>query len=230
MQRGRIASMSEDQIIRDVLLGAQKYMLKQLPKEEWNYEFSPRFQKRMKKLFKKCKHPIQYFLLKSVAVFLGVVLLGGLILGFNEDARAQVMTWIREHISNNEYRYINKNVHNEEDKDYSLEGVIPREYSLRMSNHENDRIMEIYEDESGNLLYLMVMKSGYTNEYHVLSDEDKPNDSVYIGNYYAELYISDRSDEPSVIVWQDEDGSLISIQGVVEKELLIQLAEMAGRE
>lgn len=34
----------------------------------------------------------------------------------------------------------------------------------------------------------------------------------------------------SVIVWQDEDGSLISIQGVVEKELLIQLAEMAGRE
>ena len=222
--------MSEDQIIRDVLLGTQKYMLKQLPKEEWDYEFSPQFQKRMQKLFKKCKHPIQYRLLKIGAVFLGLVLLGGLILGFNEDARAQVMTWIREHITNNEYRYINKNVYNEEDKDYSLEGVIPGEYSLRMSNHENDRIMEIYEDENGNLLYLMVMKSGYTNEFHVLSDEDKPNDSAYIGNYYAELYITDRSDEPSVIVWQDKDGSLISIQGVVEKELLIQLAELVGRE
>lgn len=221
-----------DEQIKEVLIGTQKYMLDQLPISGDEHNFSRQFRIKIEKLFKKAKHPILYGVIKAVGgFFLGMIVLSSAILCINAEARAQVVNWFMERVSNNEFRYHNGSNYSYDNSDmgdfekYTFVEIVPSEYHLLTRNQVDYRFDEIFTDEMGNLLYVTVMKAGYSAELHILSDENAPNGMVDLGNYKADMYLSNEPENPSAITWQNEAGTLFSIQGVLDKETLISLAK-----
>ena len=157
-------------------------------------------------------------------------LTGGLILGFNEEARAQVMRWIAERFADNGYRYqkgVNQKV---EINDYSLVRAIPKEYHLIERDEQDNIISEIYVNSSENLLFFTVMNSEYEGELVITSSQNILKEEAYIGKEKADLYLSENTDEPNVIVWQGADGKLFTIQGYLTRDELIDLAEKVNKK
>lgn len=216
-----------DEQIREVLLSTQDYMLSCLPKTEWKHEFSKKYYKNKKKLISRERHPIQYWV-RRVAVFilLTLCLSGGLILSFNKEIRAEVFKWIVERFDHNAYKYQNTLGENIDISGYSMEKVIPKEYT-RIDRIEGEHsVDEIYINEKGELLFFVVKSSAEEQEFYVVSDKDmKPYEIVYVNGDSAELYLSDNQDESNMIVWRNKKDVLFSIKGIVEREELIKLAE-----
>lgn len=212
-----------DEQIREVLTGTRNYMLSSLPKTEWKHEFSAKFCRKMNKLIQWDKHPTWYLLRKVAAIiFLVASISGGLVLGFNGEVRAEVIRWITERFTHNEWRYRNSSIQSSGIVEYTLEGNVPDGYRLIERIDEADKRSEVYVSEDGVLLYFTVMYSGYDGEFYVVSDEINPKDSAYIGDIKADLYLSEDPGEPNVIVWEGEKGVLFNVQGVLEKEQLIE--------
>ena len=215
-----------DEQIREVLIATQDYMLERLPKTEWNHVFSPKFRKNMKKLIQRDKHPVRFYLLRIAAIVFAVLgLTGGMVLGLSGKARADFMRWIVEQFTHNEFRYQKEAGESVEIGGYTLEGSVPEGYRLLDRMEFEDRISEAYVNDNGAMLFFTVMNSEYDGAFSVLSDESKPNGSAEINGTEADLYISSNAGEPNVIVWQGANGELFTIQGILDKKELIELAK-----
>ena len=217
--------MTEEQI-REVLTATQDYMLSRLPKAEWNYQFSPRFRRNMKKLIKRDKHRFLYSALRMTAIIaISLFICGGMVLGFNKEARANVRGWFFELFLSNEYRYQKEGSVTIDITKYSLEDYAPEGFTLIDRKETADKVNEVYVNENGALLFFTVLSSGDGVDFYVISDENKPNDLAYIGKTKADLFISANQEEPNAIVWQGKGGVLLCIQGVLDKKQLIDLAK-----
>lgn len=215
-----------DEQIREVLIATQDYMLERLPQKEWNHDFSPKFCKNMKKLIQREKHPVRFYAQRIVAVvFVVLGLTGGMVLGFSEKARADFVRWFVEQFTHNEFRYQKEAGEPVEIGAYTLEGNVPEGYRLLERMESEERISEAYVNDNGAMLFFTVMNSKFDGVFSVLSDENKPNDSVMINGTEADLYISSNPGEPNVIVWQGKNGELFTIQGILDKKELVELAK-----
>ena len=92
------AAAEADQAIRDSLPAPA----------ECEHEFSPSFQRKMRRTFRKAKHPVIYKLPKYAACFvLAVALASGTWLTVDVEARAAFFAWVREQYEAFvEYRFI----------------------------------------------------------------------------------------------------------------------------
>ena len=220
-----------DEEIKEILIGTQDYMLSRLPKTEDNHEYSPKFRRNMKKLIERDKHQARYYAIRIAAVvFLMLGLAGGLILGFNEEARAQVMRWIAERFADNGYRYHKEKGQNVGIIDYSLDGLLTDEYQLFKRTEKDNQVNEIYTDSRNTFLVFSVCNAEYEGELVITSSQNILKEEAYIGKEKANLYLSENSDEPNVIVWQGADGKLFTIQGYLTRDELIDLAEKVNKK
>ena len=101
------AAAEADQAIRDSLPAPA----------ECKHEFSPSFQRKMRRTFRKAKHPVIYKLPKYAACFiLAVALASGTWLTVDAEARAAFFAWVREQYESFvEYgakkKYLRKTIH-----------------------------------------------------------------------------------------------------------------------
>ena len=215
-----------DEQIKKILMETQDYVLSRLPKTEWDYEFSPKFRRNMNRLIARDKHRVMYTLIRAVAIFFLVVCVPcGLILGFNQEVRANVIQWMAERFTQNEFKYRNGFGKSEDITAYTMERFAPKGYWLAERTEEENRVSEIYTKDNGDILFFTVMTATYDGEFYVVSDEREPNDRAYFGEIEADLYISQNPKDPSVIVWHGEAGKLFVIQGIMTKDQIIELAE-----
>lgn len=215
-----------DEQIKEVLIGTQNYMLSCMPKTEWKHEYSPKFRRNMKKLIEKDKHLLWYYAVRVAAVIILLVSVsGGLLIGFHEEVRAQILGWILEQFADGGYRYHSGANLNVEITGFSLESLVPTGYHLAERIEEENRITEIYVDSDELFLFFTVLKPGFEGESDIIVSEDLLTDTANWGNTEANLYISPSSSEPNIIVWQGEKGILFTIQGFMTKEELIDIAK-----
>ena len=100
--------MISDERLRKAAQKVEESMLASLPEpEECEATFSPEFERKMKKLIRRTDHPISHRIMKAVACFLLVVLVGGgSVLTLSAEARATFVGWVREvYESYFSYRY-----------------------------------------------------------------------------------------------------------------------------
>lgn len=65
--------------------------------KECVHQFSPDFEKKIKRLTRKTKHPIIHHCLRNIASFLLIIIIGFCgVLAFSSDARATVFGWVKE--------------------------------------------------------------------------------------------------------------------------------------
>lgn len=215
-----------DEQLRGALMEAQDYMLSQLPKTEWHHEFSPKFLKKMKKLIAIEMHPIRNFLCRAAALLLAVMGISGvLVLGFSEEVRADIIRWFSEHLTDREYKYWSNMGEDVDVSQYTLEGNVPDGYQFLDRIEDEDQVDEIYINEDGAMLHFSVMSPATEAELHVVTDKILQRDIINLKGGLADLYLSENPGESNVIVWQGTNGVLFSIQGILEKEQLVEMAE-----
>lgn len=216
-----------DAQLKSALIEVRDYMLDQLPTEEWNYEFSPKFQRKMKQIIELEKHPIWYYVRRvAAALLITLGISGGLVLSFSEEARANVIRWFMERFTENGYRYQNEMGLKVDVSVFTLEGKVMEGYQLINRIEGEDTVDEVYVGENGEMLFFTAMSSEHEGDMYVVSDKNEEPLTVYVRGRKMDLYLSGNQEESNVIVWQGSDGVLFSIQGIIEKE---QLIEMAGR-
>ena len=215
-----------DEQLKSALIEVRDHMLTQFPVAEGSCEFSPKFHEKMKQLIEMEKHPLLYQVSRAAAAILVALgISGGLVLGFSEEARAEVIRWFVERFTDNEYIYQNNMGAGVDISVYTLEGIVLEEYQL-VDRHEDEEIVnEAYRNEKGELLLFTAMSSTHKNEFYLLFDENMESQTIYVSGNKADLYLSEKPDESNIIVWQSANGTLLSIQGFLDENQLKEMAE-----
>ncbi len=198
--------------------------------EECQHEFSPGFDRRMRKVLRRGNHPTVYRGLRRVASFLLVLLLSGSIwLAVDTEAREAVFGWISERVEG-AYHYFFRGERTSQNylTEYTL-SKIPEGY------HKKD-VFETYsytettylETATGRYLslgWLHPSTETETPELFFLTG-DMEREQAQVNGRAAEFYRDDTGNNANVIVWRDEErATLLYLSGYFDKESLIDLAE-----
>jgi len=224
--------MISDQELCDAARKVEEMILASLSRpEECEATFTPKFERKMKKLIRRVDHPIRYWLQKSAACFLAAILLGGsCLLAFSSEARAAFVGWIREVREGwFVYHYIG------EEKD-SLEGIIycptwvPDGYEVTLEYSDPWHVNIGYQNADGELAMFSYAMYTETMEAQV-EGEGAEVKHIFINEHPADLYLDPNPGEANVLMWMnDEIGALFSISAQFSGDEIIKMAESVERQ
>jgi len=215
--------MITDAMLREAAGEAERFLLAHLP-ESQPHHFSPRFERRMRKLISRANHPVRYLVLRYVAaVLLAVFTLFGAILAVSPEARASVNGWIRRPFFDYLY-YFYKGEDKTAMAEYELTAV-PKGYQLvDVIQSEGGKTYLYLKHDRSVLEFRYVCAAG--TDHYFISIKDFDQHSVTVNGVLADVYISKKEDDTNVIVWQDPSENVVfHIFAEADKAALIELAE-----
>lgn len=222
----KAAATEADRVIRESLPAP----------EECRHEFSRPFQKKMRRIFRKAKHPVLYKLVRSAACLaLAVILTGGAWLTVDAEAREAFLRWVKGTYSTYAvYHFEGTDSGAQTSEGQTPEEQISPEYSLTWipdgytewaTNTIGNCICETYVNESGELLKFNYQPS-VDSSYWFIDTSTSTQQRVYVGDVPADFYLSNSPDVGSSIVWTSPDGeTAFYLSGFFSKEELIDMAE-----
>ncbi len=219
--------ISEEQL-RLAAQRAGKALAESLPEpEDCHHEFSPEFERKMRKLIRKSRHPGFYKGLKRAACFLLVLLLsGGAFLTVNAEARELVFGWISEKFEDSQ-RYFHQGDPTPAEDIVYYQIDVPDEYWLESRYEGEGYINEYYVNAEGkyvNFVYQYITETSGGEMYIIDTESKKKN--VFVHDMPADLYIADLPENSNTVVWTDtETGALLDVTAYMDEDELIALAE-----
>mgnify|MGYP005767927741 FL=1 len=186
------------------------------------HNFSARFERKMRRLIRRTRHPAAYRALVRVAcAFLAFLLGSGVFLAVNPEARAAFFGWVRT-------QYERLFEYNTSSQARSIEAIkytldwLPNGYEEISRYVYTDYVWAIYSDGSENeidFLYSIGSKL-------YLSYDHNHVQQIMINDSPANLYISQYSAGRNDIVWSNSDGTIVfSIGGILDTDTLVRIAE-----
>ena len=219
--------MISDERLREAAQKVEESMLASLPDpEECKVPPPPEIERKIEKRTRRASHPIRHRVMKAVACFLLVVLVGGgSVLTLSADARAAVVGWVREvYESYFSYRYTGKERPAPQDTVY-CPTWLPSGYEIVSEIDTKFPIYIFYENESKDLITFSCFMNAESMEMQI--DRDRVEvQNVFVGNILANLYIDQDQGEANVLVWTDyEKGVIFSITAALDGKDLVKIAE-----
>ncbi len=218
--------MISDEELRIAARECENFILDNLPEpESCEAESSPEFERRMKKLILRSDHPFHYWLQKSAACFLLVLLLGGGVLTFSTEARAAFFGWVREvYETYFEYHYVGEDQTAPEGIVYRPTWV-PEGYEIVSETHGFSMSRIVYQNEEEKMIKFSYFANSEEADYRVRVD-DATVQRVVVGNHPADLYIEHNEELSNVLVWADEEkGAIFDILATLSGDEMIKIAE-----
>lgn len=215
------AAAEADQAIRDSLPAPA----------DCKHEFSPSFQRKMRRTFRKAKHPVIYKLPKYAACFvLAVALASGTWLTVDAEARAAFFAWVREQYESFvEYRFIGEAPQENEIVDYELTWL-PEGYSETESHILAGSLTTIYKNETGRIIQFSYSQGGDATSLFVKSNYSKII-TIELGSIVAEYYEAEEQSDANALTWMSEDGEIMfCITAFEPKEVLVKMAESVTKK
>lgn len=208
------AAMEADQIIRDSLPAPA----------ECEHDFSPSFQKKMRRIFRKANHPVIYKLPKYAASFVLVVALASSTwLTVDAEARTAFFAWVREQYETYiEYRFGGQSQVDTIDAQYTPTWL-PEGFSMLKCSVLSEKTHIIYENDSGERLAFLYLKEADALSMFLSSDY-KEMHSVQMGNTLADFYQATQSSDANALVWIKDD-ICFCVTGALPEETLLKIAE-----
>jgi len=193
------------------------------------YTPSPEFERKIKRLCRRARHPYLRRAMQRVAsVALAIIVAGTAWLAIDTDARAAVISWVREvYESSVIYRFSGEA---SDEQIFAMPQYaitdLPAGYSAVGEPLELPGSMEIeYENESGQILrfeYAQMAKG----QALIIDTENMTVTDVSISGCPGQLYISTEPDQSNAVVWMDEQSNLqFVIDGFVGEQELLHIAE-----
>ena len=190
------------------------------------HEFSPSFQRKMRRAFRKAKHPIIYKFPKYVASFVLVAILTSSIwLTVDAEVRAAFFAWVREQYETFiEYRFAGDTTQNDKSKQYELTQVPDGFFESNRMESKGNAVV-IYQNESGEIIQFTCSQGDDSISLFLESDTSDVQ-IVRVGNIDAEFYLSSDPDKSNGLVWQSEDGNtFFCITSTLPQDIMLRLAE-----
>lgn len=223
--------MNIEDLLREAAPGANDLFLSELPgPKDCHYTVSKRFERKMKKLLKRQKSPVLYWVQRSVACFLLVILLGSAtVLTFSAEARAAFFGWVREVYETwTSYLYIGHEQEiDTEDTIYEPQWI-PDGYIQTVPPEDGESVFCIYENSEG-LPLVFAYTKGQTSAGLFIKQDDHDIKDTTVGKTPAELYLNHNEDDADTLVWIDKDRNIVCwITAHLSEAELIKIAENIG--
>jgi hypothetical protein len=146
-----LKSVISDETLKKATAEADQAIRDSLPAPaECEHEFSPSFQRKMRRTFRKAKYPVIYKLPKYAACFvLVVVLASSTWLTVDAEARAAFFAWVREQYETFiEYRFVGDTTQNDKSKQYELTQLPDGFFETNRMESKGNAVV-IYQNGSG---------------------------------------------------------------------------------
>ena len=219
-----------DRLTQRVMLDAARLEYGGLPEEP--HTFSPAFERRMKKLLRRGRHPVWYKTLHAAACLLLALLLSGCaVLAVSPEIREVFAGWVRE-IHDNYFLY--EFFGNEEREAVSEEDVlyqpayVPAGYRIECRTVLTGGVVTIgyINDQTNDLAVFTCFSDTSSAVLQVSGKNEIICRQVRVNGLSADLYLDSEEGEANVIVWVDEqNGAAFRISGVLSGEELTRMAE-----
>ena len=192
--------------------------------KECVYQFSPKFEKKLKRLTRRANHPILYRSLRMVASVLLVFMIGfGSILTVSTEAREIVFGWMRVRYQSMYEYFFEGEIENPENVTYYPQWL-PEDCKFETSYSTLGGEVYIYFTPRDSLVQFSYISK--SNEKLYMDGVDAEQKDVMINGGSGKLYISHNEGQTSSLIWMDKSRTvLFSISGDYDEEVLIKMAE-----
>lgn len=191
---------------------------------EHQHEFSPQFEKRIKRICRRVNHPFLYKSLQRVASIFLAILLGGTIwLTVDVDARAEFFGWVKS-VYENYIVYRFEPEFHPNDSEIYLPTWLPTGYNEVSADYSGGTAMICYigPDEQG-LVFSYSIDS--TNVDWFLDTSVSTVKQVYVNGISADLLISDGPEAVNTIVWMSDHNTVFYVSASLPEIDMMRIAE-----
>lgn len=189
------------------------------------HEFSPAFEKKIRKLKRKANHPIFHQTMRRVASFALVLLISGsIVITANAEARAAFVGWVKEvYETYFVYRFENGSDLNKELVDYRPT-LLPDGYTESYSDTAEDTIIVVYTNEKGEMLKFSYSHNPDNTTWFVGTDPLTVQ-MVTINGVSGEAITASEIGSANAIMWITTENTAFNISGFLSVEDLVAVAE-----
>ncbi|OUP54291.1 DUF4367 domain-containing protein [Pseudoflavonifractor sp. An184] len=189
------------------------------------HEFSPEFEKKIKRLRRKANHPIVYRSLQRIASIILVCLIAcGAWFTVDAEARSAFFGWVKEiYETYFVYRF-------EGNADYSESSVayrptwLPEGYTEFYVDDIDATTVVSYQNTDGLLLTFRYTHNPNETDWFIDATHAVIKETT-VNGYPAEILLADNITTASVIAWTDEQDSAFYVSGFLSESELIKIAE-----
>lgn len=191
--------------------------------EEQDHTFSPKFEKKMRRLIAKTDHPYRRILLNAVAIFMAVMMLFAALMAINPNVRAAVIKWVCNISGGVVHYHYGGERSASKVPDYVL-SQLPEGYTLHAVRENKDGTEYVYYGPNGMIMKFLYTSGADASDLYLYNSNCKHSE-VLIRETTADLYINPFQYQTSEIIWADPEGNvlfMISYHG--EQENLVEMA------
>lgn len=219
--------MITDEMLRIAAAEADQAICDSLPRpENCDHQFSPRFERKMKRVIRRGRHPVAYKYLRRPACFLvAVTLVGASWLTVDAEARGAFFAWVRQQYENFvEYRFEGPAPDDKMTTDFAPTWL-PEGFEETKAQSAGGTSFRTYSNSNGQAIHFMYSPGADATSLFVVSDQ-MTMEKVSVGTQEAEFYLDDDPQNANVLVWQSEDGDiLLCISAPLPRDEMVKIAE-----
>lgn len=219
--------MIREDVLRLAAAEADRALLAFLPPpEDCRHEFSPVFLQKMRRTFRRVRHPVLYHLPRYAACFLlTAAVAGGSWLTLDAEARTAFFSWVRrQQNSFVEYRFVGQPPADSQTQTYRL-SYLPAGYAVTETLDLDGLSVVICQDDTGHLLHFSYSAGSDATSLFVM-DDNAPRQEIVLGDVTADLYLAQDPEEASVLVWiSEQDGMAFFLSAALPEEELVKVME-----
>lgn len=212
----RIAAAEADQAIRDSLPHPA----------DCDHQFSPRFERKMKRVIRRGRHPVAYkFLHRAACLLVVVTLVGASWLTVDAEARGAFFAWVRQQYENFvEYRF--EGLAPDEEMTTNIAPTwLPEGYEETKAQSAGGTSTKTYSNRDGQAIHFMYSAGADATSLFVVS-ESMTTVKVIVGTQEADFYQDADPENANVLVWHSESGEvLFCISAPLPRDEMVRIAE-----
>lgn len=219
--------MITEEMLRVAAAEANQAILDSLPlPQECVHRFSPQFERKMKRIIRRERHPVAYKFFQAAACFLMTVILTGTTwLSVDAEAREIFFAWVRQQYENLvEYRF-EGSVPDEEILTSFAPTWLPDGYEENEVQSAGGTCIRTYSNSSGQVIHFMYSAGADATSLFLVSDQVTAEE-VVVGAQKADFYKDADPQNANALVWQSESGDILyCITAALPKSDIVKIAE-----
>ena len=216
-----------DDLARRVMLDAARQEYGNPMEELPEHDFSPEFERKMRKLVCRANHPIWYRAAQAAACFFLAALFSGCaVLAASAEAREVFTGWVREvYETSFIYRFFGPEREASAHVLYRP-AYVPAGYQAKKEYVSKDVLSIEYRSDAGELTVFTCFMNGASPVIQVVRDGTETYKQVSVNGMSAELYLDQDEGEANILIWTDEkEGTIFCLSSAVSEAELIIMAE-----
>ena len=216
-----------DELARRVMLDAARQEYGSLMEELPEHDFSPEFERKMRKLACRARHPIWRRAAQAAAcLFLAALISGCAVLAASAEAREILTGWVREvYETSFIYRFFGLE---RGSSAYVLYRpvYVPAGYRAEKEHISKDVLSIDYRSDAGDFTIFTCFFNGASPVIQIVRDGSEMYKQVSVNGMSAELYLDRDEGEANILIWTDERaGTIFCLSSAVSEAELIKMAE-----